>query len=79
VNYKTTVIALSVHEENENPIFGETVTHVKINDEAAGPFVELSQNGETLEVGEVRFDFDEFDVVVAAVKQLNEGWPLDEK
>ena len=79
MNYKTTVIAMSIHNESDNPIFGESATHVKIEDEAAGPFIVLSQGGETLEVGEVRFDFDEFDVIVAAVKQLNEGWPLDEK
>lgn len=40
---KATVIAISIHADNENPIFGEGVTHLRINDEAGGGFFELSQ------------------------------------
>lgn len=77
-NYKTTVIAISVHGENDNPMFGESATHVKIEDEAAGPFIVLSQAGhETAKTGEVQLDFEELNRIVAAAKRLERGWPVE--
>lgn len=44
---KATVIAISIHADNENPIFGVGVTHLRINDEAGGGFFEITQPGST--------------------------------
>ena len=71
-NYKTTVIALSVHAENENPTYGESVTVLHLEDEGGGPFLSLTQahgDGERV----LRFDLDEFRAVAAAVEVLMAG------
>ena len=68
---KHCIVALSVYRENDNPMFGETATHVTLEDEGAGCFVTIKQ-----ESGTLRFDFDEFEEVVKAVnvlKEVNKG------
>lgn len=70
--YKTTVISLSVHAENENPTYGESVTTISLEDEGGGPFLLLTQtpgDGERA----LRFDLDEFRAVAAAVEVLMAG------
>ena len=64
---KHCILGLSVYRENDNPVFGETTTHVTLEDEGAGCFVSLKQASGTL-----RFDFDEFEEVVRAVNVLKE-------
>lgn len=39
--YKTTTTQISVHLENESPIFGESAINVRLEDEAGGIFLEL--------------------------------------
>lgn len=71
-NYKTTVITLSVHAENENPTYGESVTVVRLEDEGGGPFLSLTKtpgDGDRT----LRFDLDEFRAVAAAVEVLMGG------
>jgi hypothetical protein len=70
MKYKQTIIAISVHAEGVNPIFGEGVTHVRLNDEAGGYFIELQQSDDTSENGVVKFDPAEWDELNAAVKSL---------
>lgn len=41
-NYKTTSTAITVHLENESPVFGECSLTVKLDDEAGGAFVVLT-------------------------------------
>jgi hypothetical protein len=73
MKYKQTIIAISVHAEGVNPIFGEGVTHVQLNDEAGGYFIELRQCDDTSENGVVKFDPAEWDELNAAVKTLLDG------
>lgn len=61
------ILSLSVYRQGDNPVFGETVTKVILDDEAAGLFFILEQ-----EDGKLRFDFDEFKEVVKAVNTLQE-------
>lgn len=61
------VLSLSVYRQGDNPVFGETVTRVTLEDEAGGLFFILEQ-----EDGKLRFDFDEFEEVVKAVKTLQQ-------
>ena len=68
---KHCILALSVYKENDSPVFGETSTHVTLDDEGGGCFFTIKQDSGTL-----RFDFDEFEEVVKAVnvlKQVDKG------
>ena len=39
--YQTTTVQMSVHLENESPIFGGSAINVRLEDEAGGIFLEL--------------------------------------
>ncbi len=43
-NYETRITRVSVLPHNE-PVFSERTTHIEIDDEAAGEFVKVSQEG----------------------------------
>jgi hypothetical protein len=64
MKYKTTITRISIHPENVNPVYGEGVTHVHIQDEAAGPFLTLSQVGED-ESDRIRIDMEELEMITA--------------
>jgi len=69
---KMTVTEVSLHPQNESPIFGETVTRVRLADEGAGMFVSVLQyQQETL--NEIRLGFDEVAELVKAVNFLKQG------
>ena len=68
--YKTTILQVSVHREESNPIFGEGNTYVSVDDEAAGPFLIIQQHDENSEPGKVRMDYEEFMAVAEAAKML---------
>lgn len=73
INVTTTQV--SVFRKGINPIFGEGVTHIRIEDEAAGPFIIISQNDD-----EIRLDEDEIQTVAdAALKLLNDSRIILEK
>lgn len=67
---KTTIISVSVHNEHQNAIFGEGVTHVILEDEAAGGFIQLKQCDDNSEVGSLRLDIDELDAIHDAAHML---------
>lgn len=62
---------LTVVPEGE-PIFSELATHIEMQDEAAGPFVELVQVGKIGEAGRnaVRIDAEEWPAIRGAVDQM---------
>jgi hypothetical protein len=60
-----TIIEVAVHYKQINPIFGEGVTHVRIDDEAAGGFIVLKQDDK-----ELRFDLEELEEVIIAAREL---------
>jgi hypothetical protein len=64
---KHCIMSLSVYQQGDNPVFGETVTKATLDDEAAGMFFTIEQ-----EAGTLRFDFDEFEEVVKAVNTLQQ-------
>ena len=68
--YKTTILQVSVHREESNPVFGEGNTYVSVDDEAAGPFLIIQQHDENSEPGKVRMDYEEFMAVAEAAKML---------
>ena len=68
--YKTTILQVSVHREESNPIFGEGNTYVSVDDEAGGPFLVIQQTDDDIEAGKVRMDYEEFMAVAEAAKML---------
>lgn len=66
---KLTVTEIAVHKEDESPIFGELVTHVKLDDEAGGPFIRLIQNTDA-GTNEIRLDFNEIEYILKAIETL---------
>jgi hypothetical protein len=72
---KITPIGMAVHLPNENPIYGDFLTHVTVEDEAAGPFVVVRQFGDEAKVGEVRLDLAELEAVLRAARRLIRAQP----
>lgn len=71
--YNLYTTELSIALNNDNPVFGESCTKIRLQDEAGGPFLEIiqdanSHNGETEQI--VRIDFEEFKEIAKAVKIL---------
>lgn len=51
------------------PLFSECATYVRMEDEAAGPFVVMTQHPDS-GTQELRFDLDEWDSIKSAVDSL---------
>lgn len=69
---KMTILEVAIHPENENPVFGERSTHVRLSDEAGGSFVTISQSTDN-GYGEIRLDFEEIETLVEAIKIIEKG------
>ena len=70
MKYKTTILQVAIHLEEENPVFGEGNTYVKVEDEAGGPFLVIQQSDDNEEAGIVRMEYEEFLAVAEAAKML---------
>lgn len=66
--YETTILKTAVHLSSENPVFGEGVTYVGIDDEAGGAFLVLEQETDDGTYNKIRIDYEEFLAVVEAAK-----------
>jgi outer membrane autotransporter protein len=66
-----TVTAVAIHNRGDSPVFGESVTTVRLEDEAAGPFllVEQSQDAGLMQL---RLDLDELCEITDAARWLLE-------
>lgn len=69
--YHVITTRLTVVPEGE-PIFSEMATHIEMQDEAAGPFVELIQIGKLDEAGRntIRIDAEEWPAIRGAIDQM---------
>ena len=76
--YKTTILRVAVHREEENPIFGEGNTYVSVDDEAGGPFLVIEQENELSTPGAMRLDYEEFLAVAEAAKMLMHQMYIEE-
>ena len=52
-----------IYPIGKNPIYDEGTITITITDEAAGPFLIISQRSETLEPNEIRIELDELDLI----------------
>ena len=66
-----TPIKVAVRRKHENPVLGEQVIHVSVDDEGAGPFIVLDSN-EGCENG-LRINEEELEVVLVAARKLIAG------
>jgi len=64
-----TVTEIAIHPETSNPVHGEMVTKVRLDDEGAGMFFKIIQDDGKF-VHEVRMDFEELKFLVEAVNML---------
>jgi hypothetical protein len=71
----STPIGTSVHQHDVNPLYGEGVTHVLLEDNAAGAYILLKQCDEHSKVGEIRLDIEELEAVLVAARDLIENYP----
>lgn len=65
-----TITAISIHHEGDSPIFGKSVTTVRLEDEAGGAFIVLDQNHEDGGAKVFIEDMDELLQVVEAAREL---------
>jgi hypothetical protein len=68
-----TILAVSIHRTDTNPVHGRGVLQISIDDEGAGGFVKICELGDDLD-HYVCIDVDELDLVFHEAKKL-----LDQK
>lgn len=74
--YTKTIIKVSVHLYDENPVFGESSTHIFLDDEGGGPFIKFEQCNDVTANGTVTFnDVKHMTAVYEAAKELFEKAP----
>lgn len=72
-----TILCVSVHREDDNPEFGESVTKIAVQDEAAGGFLHLSQCRDD-DKGGLIFDLDELEYVATIGRELIEQYEAND-
>lgn len=65
---KISPISYAIHYDGDSRVFGESVTIVSVDDEAAGEFIEIKQCREN--AGSVHLSYEELMMVVEAVNLL---------
>jgi hypothetical protein len=68
-----TILAVSIHRTDTNPVHGRGVLQISIDDEGAGGFVKICELGDDLD-HYVQINADELDLVFHEAKKL-----LDQK
>lgn len=69
---KLTVTEISIHPEDQSPIYSELATKIRLEDDGAGKFVSITQDTDR-GVATIRLDFEEFEWLLLAVNTLKEG------
>jgi len=70
---KMTITEVTVHPEDESPVFGRLATKVRLDDEGGGAYIKLVQEDDSGKINEIRFDFTELESIVEAIKLLEIG------
>lgn len=66
---KTTINSIAIHRAGDSPIFGESTTIVRLDDDGGGPFIVIEQVTEALH-SVVKLDPDELPAVMRAAFRL---------
>ena len=64
-----TILTVSIHRTDTNPVHGRGVLQISIDDEGAGGFVKICELGDDLE-HYISIDADELDLVFEEAKKL---------
>ena len=76
--YKKTILSVAIHPEGVNPVFGESATHISVQDDGGGPFIRLFQCNDETENGTAQFDLEELELVLEAAKELIAQFPKED-
>lgn len=69
--FQTTITAIAIHRVGDSPIFGESTTIVRLDDEGGGPFVVIEQ-ADASQSSAIRLDLDECEIVMRTARRLFE-------
>lgn len=69
-----TILSIAVHAKGINPHFDEGSTHISLQDEGGGNYLQFNQFPDIDVPNEVKFDFDEFDEIIRAVNLLKQNF-----
>jgi hypothetical protein len=61
----STILAISIHQEGESPVYSDGHIHVSLDDEAAGCYIVISQDDQ-----KIRVNPEEIPMIVDAAKRL---------
>ena len=75
MKYIATPMAVSIHSETDNPVFGETSIHVSVEDEAGGPFICIKHDDQTISMDLPALEL----VLIEARKLINAHDSLESK
>jgi hypothetical protein len=73
VKYKSIVTAVAIFQEGDHPIFGETLTTLRMNDEGDGDgiFIDISQDSEREAGGVIRInDMEELNIICESAREM---------
>ena len=76
--FQTTITAIAIHRNGDSPIFGESTTIVRLDDEGGGPFIVIEQ-ADASQSGAIRLDPDECEIVMREVRRLFEQKAIEHK
>ena len=65
MEYKTTITQVAVHKSNDSPVFGESATRIKLEDEGAGGYLVIEQDG-----GSIRLDPEELELIIVEARKI---------
>ena len=65
MEYKTTITQVTIHKADDSPVFGESATRIKLEDESCGAYLIIEQDG-----GSITLDPEELDLIVVEAKKL---------
>lgn len=68
---QTTITAIAIHRNGDSPIFGESTTTIRLDDEGGGPFVVIEQ-ADASQSSAIRLDPDECEIVMRTARRLFE-------
>lgn len=72
-NFQATILKVAIHRTTDNPIYGD-VTYIALEDEAAGPFLILSQS-DAKGLNEIRLMLEELEKLAVVAKNMMEQYP----
>ena len=63
--YITSVISTVVHMDDRNPVFGEGIVTITVDDDAAGGYIVLTQEEQT-----IKLDLEELQLIAKTARKL---------